>query len=112
VKDPTVPSADNRKKIMFYDSEDRQNKLRIRCDFDGITQSQFFRMMLTGYIEKDPLVYEFLKQCKEKYQGQGVQKRNKIEQIKKAADKITKMFALNEEEKEDIFDIIETETGI
>ena len=97
---------------MFYDSPERQNKLRIRCDFDGISQSQFFRMMLTGYIEKDPLIYEFLKQCKEKYQGQGIQKRKKMDQIKKAADRITKMFALNDEEREDIFDIIEIETGL
>ena len=54
-----------RKKIMFYDSADRQTKLRIRCDFDGVTQSQFFRMMLTGYIENDEHVLTYLKKCKE-----------------------------------------------
>ena len=67
MKDPTIPDAEDRKKIMFYDSPERQTKLRIRCDFDNITQSQFFRMMVTGYIENDELIYTFLKQCKEKY---------------------------------------------
>ena len=47
MRDPTIPSVESRKKIMFYDSEEHQNKLKIRCNYDGITQSQFFRMMMS-----------------------------------------------------------------
>jgi hypothetical protein len=112
VKDPTVPSPDNRKKITFYDSPDRQAKLKIRCDFDEITQSQFFRMMMTGYIEGDELIYEFIKSCKERYSIQGQTKRAKVETFKNAAEKIARQFALGDEEVEDIFDIIEMETGL
>lgn len=112
MKDPTVPSPEDRKKITFYDSPDRQAKLKIRCDFDEITQSQFFRMMMTGYIEGDELIYEFIKSCKERYSIQGQAKRAKVEQLKNAAQKISKQFALGDEEVEDIFDIIEMETGL
>ena len=112
MKDPTIPDAKSRKKIMFYDSEDRQIKLKVRCNFDGITQSQFFRMMITGYVENDDHVSEYIKICKERYQIQGLQKRMKNNQMQKQKHTLNKKFALDEEEIENIFDIIETETDI
>ena len=112
MKDPTIPPADDRKKIMFYDSSVRQAKLRIRCDFDGISQSQFFRMMVTGYIENDQLIYDFLKKCKDRFRIQGQNKRREIEIIKKRSDDNNRKFSLGDDEIEDIFDIIEVETGL
>lgn len=112
MRDPTTPSVKDRKKIMFYDSSDRQTKLRIRCDFDGITQSQFFRMMISGYIENDELIYDFLKKYKEKHNIQGQQKRDRIEKIRRRSKEISKKFALENEEIENIFDIIEMETEV
>ena len=55
MKDPTIPNSETRKKFMFYDTEERQAALRVRCQYDGINQSQFFRMMMTGYIENNSL---------------------------------------------------------
>jgi hypothetical protein len=112
MKDITIPNAKNRKKIMFYDSVDRQTKLRIRCDFDGITQSQFFRMMVTGYIENDELVYNFLKKCKERYNLQGQQKRDKIDRTRKNLEKTKNKFVLKDQEIESIFDVLEMESDI
>ena len=112
MKDQTIPEANERKKIMFYDSEDRQIKFRIRCQHDGITQSQFLRMMVTGYIEGDSLIFDFLDKQKEKLNIQGKAKRNKISQIRKTTEKNIKKFSLDVNEIEDIFDIIETETNI
>ena len=112
MRDPTIPSPAERKKIMFYDTSTRQAKLRIRCDFDGINQSQFFRMMLTGYIEGDELIYDYMKKCKEKYQIQGKNKRDKIDRIKMVSKQNVKKFNLNNDEIENIFDIIEIESDI
>ena len=112
MKAPTTPPPEDRKKIMFYDTSSRQSKLRIRCDFDGITQSQFFRMMVTGYIENDDLIYDFIRKCKEKYQIQGQNKRDKIDRIRNSSAQNMKKFNLAEDEIEDIFDIIETESGL
>ena len=109
MKDPTTPSPADRKKIMFYDSLDRQTKLRIRCQYDGITQSQFFRMMITGYIEKDELIFTFLHKCKEKYLIHGKQKRKTFNDLYEREKKINKQFVLGDEEIEDIFDIIASE---
>lgn len=112
MNDPTVPDTEKRKKIMFYESEERQTKLRVRCNFDGITQSQFFRMMVTGYIENNDLIFTFLDKCKDAYDIQGQQKRNKIKTIKKKTKDVVNKFSLEKEEIENIFDIIETETNL
>ena len=112
MKDPTIPSVENRKKFMFYDSEENQIKLKIRCNFDGLTQSQFFRMMIAGYIENDELVLTYIEECKEKYGVQGQQKRNKIDQLQKDKKNTEKKFSLKQNEIENIFDIIETETNL
>ena len=112
MKDETAPTTNERKKIMFYDSEERQTRFRIRCQHDGITQSQFLRMMVTGYIEGDSSIFDFLDRQKEKLSIQGKAKRSKMSQIKKAAEKNIKKFSLDDNEIENIFDMIETETNI
>ena len=48
----------DRKKFMFYDTAKRQADLKIRLKYDGLNQSQFFRMVITGYLERDE---EFMK---------------------------------------------------
>ena len=112
MKDPTIPTPKERKKIMFYDSEDRQTKLKIRCMHDEISQSKFFRMMVTGYIENDEMICSFLDKCKQRYKLQGQQKRKKINQAQDAARKTIQKFGLDTEEVESILDIIEMETQI
>tara|TARA_R100000008_G_scaffold61641_1_gene38976 strand:+ start:579 stop:917 length:339 start_codon:yes stop_codon:yes gene_type:complete len=112
MKDPTIPKTKDRKKIMFYDSEDRQIKLKVRCNFDGITQSQFFRMMITGYIEGEQSVIDYMNKCKEKYHIQGIHKRTKSKQLQREKKNQEKKFSLQDGEIEDIFDTIEQETGL
>ena len=112
MKDPTVPSADSRKKIMFYDSPDRQTRLKIRCDFDGISQSQFFRMMVTGYIESDDHIFKFIKKFKEVNRLQGTQKISKASSLKNRTCEVESRFSLGKDEIENIFDVIEVETGL
>ena len=112
LKDPTVPSAADRKKIMFYDSVDKQTRLRIRCDIDGITQSQFFRMMIDGYINNDDHIFNYIKNFKRQHGLQGQSKISKIDAARnKSKDTISK-FSLNDDEVHDIFDIIEMETDL
>tara|TARA_R110000824_G_scaffold157642_2_gene331129 strand:- start:606 stop:944 length:339 start_codon:yes stop_codon:yes gene_type:complete len=112
MKDVTVPLAEERKKIMFYESPDRQVRFRIRCQHDGMSQSQFFRLMISGYIDDDPLIHEFLRDCKEKYEIQGKNKRDKIERIRRSSGALKKKFSLEESEIESIYDIIEVEGEI
>jgi hypothetical protein len=68
--------------------------------------------MITGYIEGNKLMHEFVSNCKEKYSIQGTQKRNKLDRLKEMGDDNIRKFGLDNDEIESIFDIIETDTGI
>jgi hypothetical protein len=111
MRDPLAPDSQERKKIMFYDSPDRQARLRIRCQYDGISQSQFFRMMMTGYLENNSKIIGYLDECKERYNTQGVTKRRMIKAGHKKAREASKKFALDREEIEGIYDVLENHEG-
>ena len=104
-----MSDSDERKKIMFYDTADRQARLRIRCQYDGFSQSQFFRMMLTGYIENDLAIVEYIDKYKSKNGLQGKTKREKIKRMHKKLQVTERKFNLSDNEIENIFDIIEEE---
>ena len=42
----------NTKKIVFYDTDHSHAELKVRLKQDGISQSEFFRSVMTGYIIK------------------------------------------------------------
>ena len=109
MRDPSRPAPGDRKKMMFWDSPKRQADLKIRLQLDGFTQSHFFRAMITGYLEKDDCIVQFLDDYKEKYRSQGVAKRNQIKRSLGKGKETTKQFGLKENEIEDIFDIIAEE---
>tara|TARA_B100000287_G_scaffold373736_1_gene373094 strand:- start:802 stop:1140 length:339 start_codon:yes stop_codon:yes gene_type:complete len=112
MKDSTAPPAGDRKKIMFYDTPDRQARFRIRCQYDEVTQSQFLRMMVTGYIDNDENILSYLDECKKKHGIQGKNKMKKVKASREAMKTTNTKFNLNKSEIESIFDVIETETGI
>ncbi len=109
MKDPTVPDPENRKKIMFYDSEKRQADLRIRLRYDGMNQSHFFRAMISGYLEKHPDVMAYLDKYREKYQVQGINKRASSKRLVRKGEDVKEKFALAEDEISNIFDMIAEE---
>ena len=109
MKDPTIPDASTRKKFMFYDTEQRQVELRIRCQYDNINQSQFFRMMISGYLSNDPNILKFIDSFKEKHSIQGKAKRDYVNKKHSEATANISKHGLNADELESIFDIIEME---
>ena len=109
MSDVTIPDPDNRKKIMFYDSPERHARLKIRCGHDGINQSQFLRMVVTGYIDGDKNIVDFIYRCKEKYGLQGKSKRNKSFKLQQVGLQASQEMALGNDEIENIFDILEND---
>jgi len=94
---------------MFYDTEKRQVDLRIRLKYDGMNQSDFFRAMITGYLEKDIELMTYLDRYKEKYKFQGIHKRNSNKRLLKKGKEIERQFVLDDNEIENIFDLLEEE---
>lgn len=108
-KDPNLPNPQDRKKMMFWESPKRQADLRVRLQHDGFTQSHFFRAIITGYLEKDENIVNYIDSYKSKHKTQGAVKRRHIMKNLETGQETTKQFALDENEVEDIFDIIAEE---
>jgi hypothetical protein len=105
-----VSAKKSTKKIVFYDTDHSHAELKVRLKQDGISQSEFFRSVMTGYIKKDGDVLAFVNKIKaSKKIGKKVKKkeiRKSVELIKKGSETISKL-GLAETEIENIFDILE-----
>ena len=56
----TIPKEDLDKRIVFTDTTKRQADFRIRLGYDGMTQSEFFRAMISGYLEQDRNLLDYI----------------------------------------------------
>jgi translation elongation factor EF-G len=94
------------KRVIFDDTDTRHAQLKIRLEYDGLTQAEFFRSLITGYLNKDESMMEFIKNYKEK--NKKLSKRNMKYQAKdnKIADDLLGQFGIGDDELENIFDVI------
>ena len=97
------------KKIVFEDTDKRHAELLIRLRHDGISQIQFFQSLITGYIQKDIRIIEYITDHKASLSKHGKSKIKKTKQLIEDGYNLENMFSLNEKEKENIFDTIAQE---
>ncbi len=94
------------KKIVFDDTDIRHAKLKIRLQHDGLSQAEFFRAFITGYIENDRDVVKFINKYKTESKTQSKRAIKKTQKdIETGTDKMEK-FGFFDGELEDIFDLI------
>ena len=100
-------AQDNKdKKVIFCDTHIRHAQLRIRLDYDGFSQSEFFRCLVTGYLNKDKNLMEYINEYKK---GNKVQSKRNIKYVEKdtnSANDLMTQFGIKDDELEDIFDLI------
>ena len=97
------------KKIVFYDTDKRHVELKIRLKHDQLTQAEFFRTLISGYLNKDKNVLDFLDKYIEENGKQSRKNLIKNRQLIEEGREINNKFALNQEEIENIFDLLEEE---
>jgi len=97
------------KKIMFYDSDKRHADLKIRLQYDGLKQNEFFRAVMTAYLDKDNDFMKFIDRYREDNEVMDKTKLRKQNKTKKQEKEIKSKFALKEDEIESIFDLLEEE---
>lgn len=90
------------KKVVFTDNDHRHAKLIIKLKYDGLTQSSFFRHLITGYINDDERIQDYVDEVKK----QSKNKKLKSKRIRKVGEQSLEDLALNEGEVENIFDLI------
>ena len=97
------------KKIVFQDLDKRHADLRIRLRHDGLTQTQFFQAMVTGYLERNPGIVDYITSIKFALAKQGRTKIKKTENLLRKGESTKVAFNLEEKETEELFDLIAKE---
>ncbi len=101
--------SETKKKIIFYDSEKNQADLKIRLQYDGLKQSEFFRAIVAAYLNKDNDILNFVFRYKEQNQVQAKAKRQKSKSLIDKGRGVERQFGLSNKDIENIFDILEEE---
>lgn len=101
------PPPGERKKFMFYDTVERQVQFKVRLIHDGLNQSQFFRLVMTGYLDGDDNIIDFVNECKERLKIHNVKKRRDSVKESERRKEIVKEFSLDNSDIESIFDMME-----
>ncbi len=99
----------NDKKVIFYDNDKRHADLKVRLQHDGLTQSAFFRMMITGYLQNNEQLLAFIDDYKEQNKVQSAKQRKKTNKMIERGRQTEAEHGLKESEVENIFDLIEQE---
>jgi Zn-dependent alcohol dehydrogenase len=97
------------KKIIFSIPEHDKAKFKVQLQYDSLTQAQFLRGMIDGYINRDTDFMSFVSHLKGKLKVQSKAQLKKVNKNLKEMTDITNKFALEDDEVENIFDILEQE---
>jgi|TARA_R110002020_G_scaffold115843_3_gene265988 hypothetical protein len=101
--------AEKTKKIIFTIPEQDKAKFKIQLQHDNLTQAQFLRGMIAGYLRKDIDFMNFVSKMKGELGAQS--KVNIKKALKNVSDAkgTSNQFALGDEEVDNIFDMLEKE---
>ena len=97
------------KRVVFTDTDVRHAQLKIRLQHDGITQADFFRAMITGYLENDGRIVKYIANYKEKHGIQNKKKRGRVVEDIEEGEHLLEKFGIKDDELSGIFDMIAEE---
>ena len=100
------------KKIVFNETDSRHAELKIKLHYDGLKQGEFFRAIVEAYLSEDENMIKFISSYKEKNNKQGKRKRTLVNKGRREAKDTKSKFALDKNDIESIFDLLEKETEI
>jgi len=96
----------NTKRIVFTENDHRHAQLILKLKYHRLTQAAFFRHIISGVLEEDRRIMDYISDISFKSK----EKRVKSENLQKIGAQKIQDFGLSETDVENIFDLIE-ETG-
>lgn len=93
------------KRIVFTDTDHRHAQLLLKLRNDNLNQSDFFRILITGYIEDNESIREYIDKCS----PLSIKKKQKSQKLRQAGATALDDFGLSEKDVDNIFDLIEQE---
>ena len=101
--------TEKQKKVIFSIPENDKAKFKVQLQYDSLTQTQFFRGVMSAYLVKEQNFMNFISGLKESLAAQSKLQRVKSERGLKEGQETSKKFALDDGEVENIFDILSKE---
>ena len=97
------------KRVIFNELPTQHARLLIQLHYDQLRQGEFFRSIIEAYVEGDEDIFNFIQKYK---LNKKVSKRNVriTKKEKEISEEAKKQFALDSDDIEDIFDILEQES--
>lgn len=102
---------DKQTTFVFKCFEKESADLKIRLRYDNLTQTLFFRSLMKMYISKNPKMMDLVAEIKQDSHSMGKRKIYKSRKDLMAGEKLLSDLGLTEEERTNIFDIIESGEG-
>lgn len=97
------------KKVIFSIPENDKAKFKVQLQYDSLTQVQFFKGVMGAYLNKDESFMNFINELKGRLETQSQPQRKKATRGLAEGRETNKKFALDDNELENIFDILEQE---
>ncbi len=98
-----------KKKIVFDDTDIRHAQLKIRLQHDSLSQAQFFRALISGYLSKDKYIMSYIDKFKKDNNVQSNAKRKITQDDYEKSEHLMSKFGFGDDELENIFDMIAEE---
>tara|TARA_A100001015_G_C14608086_1_gene563098 strand:+ start:294 stop:602 length:309 start_codon:yes stop_codon:yes gene_type:complete len=99
------------KKIMFYVDEKQFVDFKIKLRNDGLSQKDFFSCMMGLYTCGDSRLNKVSEFMRDSHSSHSKNKNLKTTNLQKKATKIDESIIISEDEKNNIFDILDQEIG-
>ena len=97
------------KKIIFTIPANDKAKFKVQLQYDSLTQAKFLRGMIEGYINRDENFMKFIAKMKGDTKVQSKAQLKKVEKNLVEMKQTKNTFALEDDEVENIFDMLEQE---
>lgn len=105
--------GENKKKITFFDTDQRHKELKIVLEKHGITQSKLFRYLVTCMIEGNQISRDLIRMIDDNSSKKSRKRSKRVQEIEvkdeEKQEQVEKRFNLDNEEINDIFDLIARE---
>jgi hypothetical protein len=93
------------KRIVFTDNDHRHAKFLVRLRYDNMTQSNFFRNIISAYIDGDERIQSFIDEVKQ----QSLKQKASSRRLRNKGNKKATELGLSNDEVDNIFDTLEQE---
>jgi len=98
--------------IGFEDKDATYAKLLIKLKHEGITKREFFRGVVSAFLDDDPSFLAYLLAFKKKKNLYSHRKQKILDKERKVSYDTARQMGLSEDEVNDLFDMFDEELGV